>query len=667
MLSIIINTNNRIKELDICLEFISKQTFVDYEIIIIDQNENLPGIGDIVKKYSKIIYKRFNKNLGPAVGRNFASKLAKHDLLLFLDDDAYLKNKFTLEKTVKFFLKNNYGQLGLQSYVNLENSSLHISQCIIDDDGFLNIKKSKDPNLNSSNERLSIETSFCMMKKEVFFESKGFDPIYFFYDEDTDLSLRVQKMGFKNFVFKEVKYQHESGSSFRSANSRYFNKSYLVLKNLGLYLFIKNLIKNLFSLILSFSIPRFRDNYTKLLIQFNLLINYKKIQTRKKINFLSDENYEKDLDINSNKEIRHYLNSLEERDKNFSKNNNKTAFVYITNRCNAKCEHCFYWEELNKNVDEMSLDDYKNLSLNLKNEINQVIITGGEPFLRKEIDQISKLFLNNKYIHSLNFITNGVMPERIEEKVLKIMSYASRNTRVLVNVSIDGLNELHDKIRRVPGIFQKCLDTISRLKKIKTKYQNLQISALTTLSKDNFFQFKEINQFVENELKIYQRINIIRSPKTGAFGLSKYVAETGFNPDWVKPFDLLELNSSEHKEVLDYFMDKSNWRDYHKFVLYYSYYIKKNKKKFFDCSAPEDNLVIYPNGDLAFCEYTKSFTNVKNAKNFNEFFRNQEAEKFRKLLKQCSCDHPCNIGGNLAKNKQLENILPVYKPSSLTN
>ena len=69
MLSIIINTNNRVKELDICLDFISKQTFIEYEIIIIDQNENLPGIEDIVKKYSKIIYKRFNKNLGPAVGR----------------------------------------------------------------------------------------------------------------------------------------------------------------------------------------------------------------------------------------------------------------------------------------------------------------------------------------------------------------------------------------------------------------------------------------------------------------------------------------------------------------------------------------------------------------------------------------------------------------------
>ena len=138
---------------------------------------------------------------------------------------------------------------------------------------------------------------------------------------------------------------------------------------------------------------------------------------------------------------------------------------------------------------------------------------------------------------------------------------------------------LHDKIRRVPGIFKKCLDTIERLKKIKSKYQNLQISALTTLSKDNIFQFKEINNFVENELKIYQRINIIRSPTTGAFGLKKEVAELSFNPEWVKPFDLLELNDNEHRQVLDYFMNNNSWRDYHKFVLYYSYYIK-NKKNF---------------------------------------------------------------------------------------
>ena len=45
---------------------------------------------------------------------------------------------------------------------------IHISQCVIGDDGFLDTKKSKDSNLKLSQHRISIETSFCLMKK-VFF------------------------------------------------------------------------------------------------------------------------------------------------------------------------------------------------------------------------------------------------------------------------------------------------------------------------------------------------------------------------------------------------------------------------------------------------------------------------------------------------------------------
>ena len=97
----------------------------------------------------------------------------------------------------------------------------------------------------------------------------------------------------------------------------------------------------------------------------------------KKINFLS------------------FLDSLEKKDYAESKNNNKTAFIFITNRCQAKCQHCFYIDELNKAIqDELSLGEYKKLAKNLEKEIKQVIITGGEPFLRKDIFEISKAFKN---------------------------------------------------------------------------------------------------------------------------------------------------------------------------------------------------------------------------------------------------------------------------------
>ena len=59
------------------------------------------------------------------------------------------------------------------------------------------------------------------------------------------------------------------------------------------------------------------------------------------------------------KKIRSYLDQIEQIENENTEKANKTAFVYITNRCNAKCEHCFYWDELNKDVDEMTLKDYE--------------------------------------------------------------------------------------------------------------------------------------------------------------------------------------------------------------------------------------------------------------------------------------------------------------------
>ena len=199
------------------------------------------------------------------------------------------------------------------------------------------------------------------------------------------------------------------------------------------------------------TLPNYLDQSKKIKFQINLIKNYKNIALRKKINFLQapDEYEEKNRKL-----IREYLDNIEKTEKKLSRNNNKTAFVYITNRCNAKCQHCFYYDELNKQVDEMTLADYKNLARVLEKEVNQVIITGGEPFIRKDIEEISKYFLKNPFIHSLNYITNGVLPDRVEEKVTKILHYASRNTRILVNISIDGMEKTHEKIRRVPGILQ---------------------------------------------------------------------------------------------------------------------------------------------------------------------------------------------------------------------
>lgn len=94
MLSIIIPTLNEEDYLSLLLESIKKQGFSDYEIIVADAGSEDKTI-EIAKEYNcKVI-----KGGSPAKGRNNGAKVAKGDLLLFLDADVILPEDF-FEKTL---------------------------------------------------------------------------------------------------------------------------------------------------------------------------------------------------------------------------------------------------------------------------------------------------------------------------------------------------------------------------------------------------------------------------------------------------------------------------------------------------------------------------------------------------------------------------------------
>ena len=654
-LSVIIISNNRINDLKRCLKSVYKQDYDNFDVIVLNNGSKVPGYGELPSIFTKnFVYLENKKNLGASVGRNMAVNSSQSDYILFLDDDAQLIAHDTLRMAVKIFDNDiSIGQLGGVQQNN--KGKINTYAAISGWDGFLDRKKSSiDFKGQLKAKGLHIPTSFCMMNRDLFLKVGGFDPMYYFYDEDVDLSMRVKDEGYECIVDRDIIYKHQSGSSVRTRNRRYFNKSYLILKNSS---FIKSFLYQVQVLLNIFnfrSLNTFEDNFLKFKITLGLFMKYKNILERKKKNFVND--LEK---IEENK-ILSQLNSLELKDIEESKNNNKTAFIFITNRCQAKCQHCFYIDELNKDIqDELSLEEYRKLARDLDKEIKQVIITGGEPFLRKDIFGISKAFLDIKHLKSLNFITNGLLTKRVLEDTEKLLNSTSRNKRFVINISLDGLEHQHDKIRGIPGMFKKCMATIEGLKKLRDKFPNLEVSGLTTVTQDNIDGVKELNEYVENTLNIYHRINIIRGPSTGVFGVNRKVVEESFNPDYVKPFDLMELSKEQHKEVIDHFNEKEGWRDYHKLILYYGYHIKQHKKKLFTCSAPNDNIVVYPNGDFTFCEYTKTFDNVRNHKNFSSIWNSEAANQRRKELVSCACDHPCNLGGNLEKNYELQNILPA--------
>ena len=66
-----------------------------------------------------------------------------------------------------------------------------------------------------------------------------------------------------------------------------------------------------------------------------------------------------------------------------------TLYIELTHACNQHCKHCYLDCSITKEVMPMSLDQIKKVFFNFKNQGGQkVIITGGDPFVRKDIFEI---------------------------------------------------------------------------------------------------------------------------------------------------------------------------------------------------------------------------------------------------------------------------------------
>lgn len=101
--SVIIPTFNRRIFLPGAIESVLKQTWRDFELIIVDDGST-DGTGELVSDYQrgcdrKIVYLR-QENKGPASARNLGVRNASHNLLAFLDsDDQFDSRKLELQVT----------------------------------------------------------------------------------------------------------------------------------------------------------------------------------------------------------------------------------------------------------------------------------------------------------------------------------------------------------------------------------------------------------------------------------------------------------------------------------------------------------------------------------------------------------------------------------------
>jgi MoaA/NifB/PqqE/SkfB family radical SAM enzyme len=159
----------------------------------------------------------------------------------------------------------------------------------------------------------------------------------------------------------------------------------------------------------------------------------------------------------------------------------------ITRKCNLSCKTCNIWQD--EAGDELTLGEYIKVFSSIKKRVFWITIAGGEPFLRDDIDQILGSACHYIRPRVINITTNGTFPDIVFNKVSKILE-SCPDTQIIINLSIDGIEDKHDYIRNKAGSFAKVLETYYRLKSIDN--DNLSLGINTTVSKFNIDNLSEI-------------------------------------------------------------------------------------------------------------------------------------------------------------------------------
>lgn len=179
----------------------------------------------------------------------------------------------------------------------------------------------------------------------------------------------------------------------------------------------------------------------------------------------------------------------------------RNLFLELTMRCNENCLHCgsrcgeVHSEELTVEQYRKFLDEIK---LDFGTSGRMLCITGGEPLLRRDFAEIMG------YANELGFLwgmtSNATL---IDESTARMLKECGMKT---ISISIDGMEESHDRFRRTPNGWKRAMNGIECLLN-EGGFQHIQVT--TVVTHQNIDELDELFKIFDNmDIDSWRVINI---------------------------------------------------------------------------------------------------------------------------------------------------------------
>jgi MoaA/NifB/PqqE/SkfB family radical SAM enzyme len=298
--------------------------------------------------------------------------------------------------------------------------------------------------------------------------------------------------------------------------------------------------------------------------------------------------------------------------------------LFINSICNMKCEHCFYWTALNKR-DDLTKDEIFKLSDDL-GPLENLNLSGGEPFLRKEFAEIVRKFIRTNGVRQVYVPTNGYYTDKCVAAITNVLEENTLDLFV-AELSLDGMPEFHDTFRVAKRSFAKAMETYDALAELQRRDPRLRIHSISTATDQNVDEIRQLTTYLYDRCPQMDHHNlaIIRGDRK--------------NKSLIRP----EL--SQYEGLYEYVRRLWAPREvgrYGSIVEPMLQWAKvetiKQDRQVVPCTAGRLTAVVYANGDVSVCEMHNPLGNLRMTP-FWEIWGSPEAQQLRESIarKECHC------------------------------
>jgi radical SAM protein with 4Fe4S-binding SPASM domain len=301
------------------------------------------------------------------------------------------------------------------------------------------------------------------------------------------------------------------------------------------------------------------------------------------------------------------------------------ATIAVTYRCDARCRMCNIWQLDPQEF--LKADDYSKVPSTLR-DIN---ISGGEPFLRKEMADIVRIVNDKCSRPRIVISSNGFRTKHIigtMEELRRVIP------NIGIGISLDGIHETHDSIRGVKGAYHNALATLHRLK--EREFTNVRVDF--TAQSDNLHEMQ----------KVYDL--------TCSLGFQFTTAVAQNSEIYFSTQSNTEVDAYKLHDALGYII-KKELMSYHPKRWARAYFecgtvvFNREKRRIIGCLAGDDFFYLSPDGIVYPCLTLPLPLGDLKEHTFEEIWESDGAEKIRSQIKGCEkCWMICGTRSSLKKN-----------------